>query len=165
MIALLMMQLAAPAAASAPQPQDCTSSEHRQLDFWLGRWTVMDAKTGKVAGQSHIESIYKGCAIRETFDDPSGFSGGSINLWDRGEREWVQFGSGSTGARMLFSGRWDGTKINLIAQRRRADAPTLLIRMNLQPLPDGAVRQWSDSSADYGVTWRPRYDYVYRRTD
>lgn len=163
MLALLLLQLAAPAAPS-PQP-DCSAAEHRQLDFWLGRWEVIDARTGAVAGKSVIAPVFKGCAVQETFEGGDGFTGGSLNLWDRERREWVQFGTGSTGARRLFAGRWDGTKISLLTEQPRRDAPTLLIRMHLQPLEGGQVRQWSESSGDYGVTWRVRYDYRYRRAD
>jgi hypothetical protein len=143
----------------------CTAAEHRQLDFWLGSWTVVDAATGSTAGSSRIESAFKGCSIRETFVGPDGFEGGSINLWDRNLMEWVQFGTGSTGARMQFTGHWDGKRVNLITTQVRGGRTPLLIRMRLEPHPDGTVRQWSDMSSDQGETWRIRYDYIYRRTN
>jgi hypothetical protein len=37
--------------------------------------------------------------------------------------------------------------------------------MILEPMADGTVRQASDISSDGGATWRPRYGYIYRRTD
>jgi hypothetical protein len=159
---MLMPILQAVAAAVA---FDCSAPEHRQLDFWIGRWTVVDAATGQPVGRSVIAPAFKGCAVQESFEDPGGFVGGSLNMWDRARREWVQFGTGSTGARRLFTGRWDGTRIVLLTQQDRADAPPLLIRMYLQPLADGEVRQRSDMSSDYGATWRLRYEYVYRRAD
>jgi hypothetical protein len=161
-LAVILMLLAAQAVAAAP-PADCSAAEHRQMDFWLGRWTVTETATGAVAGQSVIEPIYKGCALRETFESPDGFMGGSTNLWDRAGGEWVQFGTGSTGARMLFTGRWDGERISLLTTQARTGRPPLMIRMRLQPLADGGVRQWSDMSSDHGETWRARYDFTYRR--
>lgn len=149
------------AALAVSSPLNCDAPEYRQLDFWLGRWTVMDAATGEVAGKSVIVPAYKGCAVQESFQDPAGFTGGSLSMWDRARREWVQFGTGSTGARRLFTGRWDGGQVALITQQDRADAAPLLIRMYLQPAPDGEVRQWSDVSADNGSTWKLRYDYRY----
>lgn len=167
MLALLLtLQAAAPPAATpAAAINDCSAAEHRQLDFWLGRWEVRETKSGAPAGESEVALTYKGCALRETFKGVDGFEGGSLNLWDRARREWVQFGSGSTGARRLFAGRWDGNRMNLLSQQERPDAPLVLIRMHLQPAADGTVRQWSESSGDYGVSWRTRYDYTYRRKD
>ena len=159
-LAILLAQ-----AAVAAMPVDCSAAEHRQLDFWLGRWTVTETTTGAVAGQSVIEPIYKGCALRETFESPEGFVGGSTSLWDRTTAEWVQFGAGSTGARMLFTGRWDGERMALLTTQARTGRAPLMIRMRLQPLADGGVRQWSDMSSDQGESWRPRYDYTYRRLD
>lgn len=157
------MLLSALLQAAVIAMPDCTAAEHRQLDFWLGSWTVVDAATGSTAGTSLIEPAFKGCSIRETFISPDGFEGGSFSLWDRNLMEWVQFGTGSTGARMQFTGHWDGKRINLITTQVRAGRKPLLIRMKLEPQPDGTVRQWSDMSSDHGETWRIRYDYAYRR--
>lgn len=159
LIPLLMLQAAPPSAAVI----DCSAAEHRQLDFWLGRWEVRDTRTGAPAGESEIAPVFKGCGLQEAFKGVDGFEGGSLNMWDRARREWVQFGSGSTGARRLFAGRWDGRRMSLLSGQERPDAATVLIRMHLQPTADGAVRQWSESSGDYGVSWRVRYDYTYRR--
>lgn len=55
--------------------------------------------------------------------------------------------------------------MSLLTQQDRPDASTLLIRMHLQPVEGDQVRQWSEVSSDYGVTWRVRYDYRYRRVE
>ena len=154
----ILALLSQAAVAAAP---DCSAAEHRQLDFWLGRWVVTDKATGQVAGHSLIEPIYAGCAIRETYTGQDGFEGGSTSLWDREAGEWVQFGTGSTGARMMFSGQWDGSRISLMTTRARTGRHALLIRMRLEPFADGRVRQWSEMSSDHGETWRTRYDYIY----
>ena len=158
----MALLLTAPLQA-APAVPDCTAAEHRRLDFWLGRWTVVETGSGAPAGESVIEPVYRGCAIRETFESPDGFTGGSTSLWDRAAGEWVQFGTGSTGARMLFTGHWDGRRMSLLTTQARPGRAALLIRMRLEPLPDGGVRQWSEMSSDQGETWRPRYDFTYRR--
>lgn len=157
---MLNILLAQAAIAAAP---DCQAAEHHQLDFWAGRWVVTESATGAVAGESLIEPIFAGCVIQETFKGADGFIGGSLNLWDRALGEWVQFGSGSTGARMHFTGHWDGKRMDLLTVRQRSGRPSQLIRMRLQPTSEGGVRQWSELSTDNGETWRVRYDYTYRR--
>jgi hypothetical protein len=39
----------------------------------------------------------------------------------------------------------------------------LEVRLAFTPQADGSVRQYSDVSSDGGATWRPRYDFLYRR--
>lgn len=157
---MLKLLLAQAVLAAAP---DCQAAEHRQLDFWQGRWEVVETASGVIAGHSAIEPVFGGCALQETFKGADGFVGGSLSLWDRGEGEWVQFGSGSTGARMQFTGHWDGERMSLLTIKPRAGKPALLIQMSLQPIAGGGVRQWSQMSSDNGQTWRPRYDYTYRK--
>lgn len=157
---MILIALALQAAAAATP--DCSAAEHRQLDFWLGDWSVTETATGLAVGRSRIEPVYKGCAVRETYEGADGFEGGSTSLWDRAAGEWVQFGTGSTGARMQFTGQWDGARMSLLTSQPRPGRAPLLIRMRLQPLEDGGVRQWSDMSSDHGETWRARYDFTYR---
>ena len=38
-----------------------------------------------------------------------------------------------------------------------------LVRMNYQLQSDGQVRQWAQASADRGKTWKPAFDFLYRK--
>ncbi|MBC6981599.1 hypothetical protein [Caulobacter sp. 17J80-11] len=149
-------------AATVAASPACSAPEHRQLDFWIGRWTVIDARTGAIAGESVVEPAWEGCAVREEFHSPDGFVGGSLNAWDKAAGQWRQFGAGSTGAARAFAGSWTGEAMELHTSQPRPGQSDLLIVMRLQPLSDGGLRQWSDVSRDGGATWSPRYDYFYR---
>jgi len=48
--------VAAPATPPSPPPA-CAAPEHRQFDFWVGRWDVFDPKSGKRVGESLIEKV------------------------------------------------------------------------------------------------------------
>ena len=53
--AVVLLAAATPAAAQAVRADLCKSPAHHAFDFWIGRWTVTETKTGKPAGQSLIE--------------------------------------------------------------------------------------------------------------
>jgi hypothetical protein len=142
-------------------PPACASAEHRQFDFWVGRWTVVDAHTGKAAGDSAIEKLYGGCVLRENWSQP-GFEGGSLNIL-AADGKWHQSWTDQAGALREFVGGMVGGKMVLTADMRPPLAPKArLVRMTFTPNPDGTVRQYSDYSEDGGKTWSERYDYIYR---
>jgi hypothetical protein len=59
----------------------CTGAEHRQFDFWVGRWDVF-LPDGSLAGENRIERVAQGCALHESWRGRSGFSGHSLNSHD-----------------------------------------------------------------------------------
>ncbi len=154
---MLLTLMAAAAVTAGP----CETPEARALDFWVGRWTVVDAGTGQKVGDSVIAREWAGCAIREQFVGADGFTGGSLNAFDRERGVWRQFGAGSTGAVRLFEGKAtaDGA-LTLTSETKGRDGAPLVLRMVIRP--DGAgVRQTSTLSRDGGATWRPRYEFRY----
>lgn len=149
----------APVAASAA----CDRPEHRQLDFWIGRWAVAQTKSGAPVGQSLIEPIHGGCAIRESWSQ-RGFSGGSLNAFDATADRWRQAWTDSTGAwREFVGGAQDGAMV--LVSTSQTGAGATLIRIRISPNPDGSVRQYSDRSEDTGTTWVERYDFTYRKAE
>jgi hypothetical protein len=152
------------AEATSTAKAGCKSAEHRQFDFWIGRWNVIDTKTRKPAGVSLIERVYGGCGIRENWRDPD-LTGGSLNIYVDSDQRWHQFWIDSSGAQREFVGGLDSKRMILVSTHKSALHPGMIVqeRMIFTPNPDGSVRQYSDASRDGGVTWVPRYDYTYRR--
>lgn len=169
MSGIITAWLLAGVAASTPQiaaehAPACRSAEHRQFDFWVGRWDVFDGSSGDRVGSSVIESLYGGCALRENWSQP-GFSGGSLNAYSDADGQWHQTWVDQAGALREFTGGMHGAAMVLVAPSRVRQAPDrpALVRMTFTPNADGSVRQYSDYSFDDGATWALRYDYVYRR--
>src|SRR4051794_20950411 len=105
---LILCALAAPALADEPAkkpPHPCpTDPRYRQLDFWIGEWTVTGPK-GKVAGTSKIERILDGCVILENWTDSHGSSGKSFNIFDQRDNQWHQTWVEDTGDQQVFHGQ------------------------------------------------------------
>ena len=158
--ALTLLLLLAPIAARA-QPKPCADAAHHAFDFWIGRWSVTETRTGEPAGQSLIEGLYGGCTIRENWSEP-GYTGGSLNSYDAATGKWRQTWTDSAGTWREFVGGMEDGKMVLVARQpsRRDPAKTVRVRLSFTPNPDGSVRQYSDMSADDGATWIERYDYT-----
>ena len=140
-----------------PPPQNCTAAEHRQLDFWIGEWTVMQTGTQTMVGVSRVEPIYNGCAIRETWSPFDMNEGGSVSSYDRAAGVWRQTWVDSTADRIDYSGRLENGRMIFLAQRG-GHRQTRVTQWR-----DGdSVRQVGETSADGGRTWAPSYDYTYR---
>ena len=164
MIQILLFAVAL-SATPAPQPtaaSGCVASESRQFDFWVGEWDVKDLQTGVGSAHSRIERLYGGCAIRESWVEPS-LSGGSLNAYSRLDQRWHQMWVDQSGAVREFVGGLEAGKMVLVTHSRTGDGRAATVRMTFTPNPDGTVRQFSDYSLDAGATWKVRYDYLYSR--
>lgn len=167
-VGLLLSTLAASASAQLPgpppvppadDPAHCTAPEYAQLDFWLGEWNVFDtADPTGMRGVSRIEKVYFGCALREEWSPFTMLTGGSFTAWDRQAGIWRQAWVDSMGGWAEMTGKLQDGRMVLTGPRGSG-----LSRMILSPEPGGTVRQVVETSADGGRTWKPWYDFTYRR--
>ena len=155
-----------PAMAQTPalKPPACTATEHRQFDFWIGRWDVF-TPDGKKAGVNVIEPIDGGCALQERWRGNAGFSGTSLNSWSRDTRQWHQHWIDNQGGLLRLAGSLEGASMVLAGTQPHPSkaGATQRHRITWTPLADGAVRQWWQSSDDYGATWKTAFDGRYVR--
>ena len=153
----------APAAPPAPPPPACTAPEHRQMDFWVGRWDVYPTGTQRLVAHSLIERLYGDCAIRENWMPLRGGGGGSLNSYRPDEHRWHQTWTDSQNSWTEFTGGMEGEAMVMTAPGRNPDVRPTLVRMTYTHAADGSVRQVGTQSDDNGATWQPRYDFTYVR--
>ena len=163
-VAILGLSIAAPAAAQQPAPAaakptvvPCSAPEHRQFDFWVGRWDVYPPGKNKLVAHSLIESVYGGCGVRENWMPLSNQPGGSLNIYVPEEKRWEQFWIDSQGSRAIFTGGWNGKA--MVIQGKWAGP---LVRISYTKNADGSVRQFGEQSTDEGKNWAPSFDLTYR---
>jgi hypothetical protein len=162
-LATLLAVLGASAvhAQDAAAVKPCTSSSHRQFDFWIGTWSVTQA--GKVAGQNKIESILNGCAVMESWNGTGGVTGHSLNIYDSTRDVWHQTWVDSTGSLLTLEGRFkDGA---MVLEGVATDEKGKRSRQRITWTAPSAneVRQLWQSSTDAGKTWKTEFDGVYSR--
>jgi hypothetical protein len=162
-LVVLMAGLAAQAQPPAPPPMPgCSSAESKQFDFWVGHWTIGPTRNpAQVNGESLIEKLYGGCAIRENWM-PRGGSGGSLSSYVPALKGWTQHWIDQTGATVDFTGGWNGKAMVLTGVWPQPGHPKQMTRMTYTKGADGSVRQAGESSDDGGKTWTASFDLTYR---
>ena len=116
--ALVAVALVPGSVRAAP----CDAAEYRQFDFWLGEWDVRNQLNKQAEGTGAVNRISthnRGCVILEEFTTKSGYSGTSINFYNRLTEKWHQVWMDSGGAALFQSGGIvDG---NMVLTEKRAD--------------------------------------------
>lgn len=144
----------------APCKQGDAASSYHQFDFWLGDWDVVD-KAGDALGTSHVERILANCALSESWRGQGASEGRSLSSWNPGLHHWEQYWVDGQGVPIFFTGSLEGGELRLRADSAtRAGAP-LKRRVTFSKLPNGRLRQLSESSSDGGRTWVMEYDFYY----
>jgi hypothetical protein len=152
--------VAPPAQSATPKP--CTAPQHRQFDFWLGRWRVTDQVTHKFDGTNDVTRELNGCVLQEHWNGTGGSTGTSFNLYDTSRKQWHQtWVDGSGGILQLDGGLKNGAMVLEGARRTRA-GKSVIDRITWTPNRDGSVRQFWQASNDGGTTWTTQFDGLYR---
>src|SRR5947199_10106828 len=74
--------------AAAPAPQDCSSAEHRQFDFWIGDWDAFE--NSQLSAHVKVTPILNGCALHEEYSGVDGNHGESFSNFDQKTGKWHQ---------------------------------------------------------------------------
>ncbi|HZZ66185.1 MAG TPA: hypothetical protein VFE17_11835 [Candidatus Baltobacteraceae bacterium] len=149
-------------AAAAGFSPNCSAPERRQFDFWVGDWTVRDAK-GKLAGTNLVTREFGGCALQEHWKGVSADRGSSFNSYLPGARLWQQTWVDNQGLTLhLTGGLVDGSMV-LRGTRILAHGGTALDRIIWTPLRGGRVRQHWQESTDNGKNYTEIFDGYYSR--
>jgi len=166
MILIPLLLAAAPQTAPPPTPPkvDCSDADHRAFDFWIGDWDVSATGSPGTIAHSRIEKIV-GCAISETYDQtigpgnkPVDYHGRSISSYVPADKGWRQFYADNGGAAATLTGGFANGAMVLISH-----LGPVTNRMTVSANSDGSVRQRGEFSTDNGKTWKPGYDFTYRR--
>jgi hypothetical protein len=164
-------------AATAAKPYDCSATEHRQFDFWIGDWDVVTnpataspsatpPSSGRKPARNMVQKAHDGCVLIENWDDGIGGTGQSFNLFDRQTRRWHQTWVDNGGGlheywgelkdgHMVFRG-----EVPLGPAQRFAGRRT--VRLTFSPMGSDKVRQFSESLGTDGK-WTVNYDLIYTR--
>lgn len=145
-----------------PPPANCGSAEHRQFDFWVGKWDVYRSDTNQMVAHSLIEKVYGGCAVRENWMPIGGTGGGSLSSWRPSERKWRQTWTDSGNNWNEYSGGLEGGRMVLTGSSAKVGGAAVSVRMTYEKKPDGSVVQTGYQSGDGGKNWSLTYQFVYR---
>jgi hypothetical protein len=148
--------------AAQPRPSGCNAAEYRQFDFWLGDWDTYDVGLpDKIVARNHVDLILDRCVIHEVYDGANGSRGESFSMYDASRHAWHQSWVTNRGVLLLLDGRMDhGAMVLQGTDRSPPEAPRL-IRGIWKPQA-GGVRETAEVSTDYGKSWQPLFDIIFR---
>lgn len=138
---------------------DHTAAPEQGFDFWVGEWDVHRSDTGELVGANVITRLHGGHVLAESYTTTTGgFSGSSLNGFDRERGRWHQCWMDSTGLVLdLYGGLVDGEMV-MRSETQNGQVETI----SWTPLSDGCVRQHWQQSTDDGLTWQTVFDGMYR---
>ena len=142
----------------------CVDDPHsRELDFWVGEWSVQDRASGTHVGESSVQRILGDCVIFENWTGSQGGSGKSFNSYNSTEGWWQQNWVSDGGQTNDFThGAREGNAMVYHGTGRNGTT-TYPTKLSFFDLADGTVRQLSEYSTDGGKTWTVGYDFLYVR--
>jgi hypothetical protein len=119
-------------------------AEFRQLDFWLGSWTVA-AEPGPELGRSEVRSDLNGCLIQEDFETRKGYRSRSYLYFDFVAEQWFRTFADNTGTHFELSGNLEGDAIVMTGEGTGPGGQLRPVRVRIEPDGAGGVRQtWED---------------------
>lgn len=139
-------------ASPTPFPICRLNPPFRQLDFWVGSWTV-SASPGPQLGTSEVISDLNGCLIEENFQTPNGYRNRSFSFFDFDQSTWFRTFADENGEYVMLSGGFDGDALVLSGRDTAPDGREVELRVTIAPTSHGGVQQTWELSHDGGASW------------
>ena len=139
----------------------CDTPEHKQFNFWLGKWKVT-TPNGAIAGENHIQSEYGGCVVHERYSTPKGYQGESLNIYDASRGVWHQTWVDNGGLLLKLEGKFIDNTMVLEGKVKGQDGKFASHKITWSQSNDGTVRQHWQTSTD-GKNWQTAFDGLYTK--
>jgi hypothetical protein len=146
----------------------CRGPEQKQLDFWIGEWTLTwPGQNGAAEGHgaNSIKRILDGCVVEETFsgEDSIPLRGHSVSIFDATDGKWKQTWVDNEGGYLDFVGGMQDGQMSFWRNVTRPDGTKSTSRMIWRNVtPDSFDWSW-ESSKDGGKTWQVMWPIHYQR--
>jgi hypothetical protein len=155
--------LAAPLAFGRTQPEPCSgTSDSRQLDFWLGNWTV--TYPGASAPSTSKVNLELGrCLLVESWDGGRGHSGKNMFAYSADDKSWHGMFADNQGRVHIFEGKVVSGSAEFYGPSRSPNGQEVLNRIKVIRMSPNQVEQTWEKSSDNGATWTADFRGEYSR--
>ena len=157
--------LAMPSARAAVDAEFCSAnSESRQLDFWLGDWTVTYPGMPGSANSTVSLTLDK-CLLTETWDGGKGHRGENLFAYSSDDKRWHGMFADNQGRVHIFEGTVAEGSAEFTGPSLSPDGQAVLNRIKIERLGTNKVEQSWEKSKDNGLTWAVEFRGEYSRKD
>lgn len=152
-----------PAIMAAPDPAACsTTAESRQLDFWLGDWTVSRAD-GQVTGSSNVSLSLDKCLVVERWEGKMGHKGENLLAYSFDDKNWHGMFADNEGRVHIFEGSVSDGNAVFRGPSSDENGEAILNRLRIvRQAPNTIVQTWEKSN-DGGKSWTKVFQGEYVR--
>ncbi len=151
-------------AYGATEPSGCSASaESRQLDYWLGDWSVANPGSSG-GGTSKISLSLDKCLFIENWENGKGHAGENVFAYSADDKTWRALFADNEGRAHIFT---DGTVTSGSAEfrgpSRGPNGESFLNRVKIVRVNADKVEQIWEKSTDNGATWKTVFRGEYSR--
>lgn len=139
-----------------------TRSENRQLDFWLGDWSVTHAGMPGTA-VSNVSLDLDHCVVVESWDDGKGHAGKNLFAYSADDKRWHGMFADNRGRVHIFQGRVNEGSAEFSGPSRGPDRQTVFNRIKIVRMGRNKAEQSWEKSKDNGATWILEFRGEYSR--
>jgi hypothetical protein len=163
LLAIACFCLGASRAARAQDPGSCSvNAESRQLDFWVGDWTVSYPGMSATSSSKVHLSLDK-CLVVESWVGGKGHTGENMFAYSSDDKSWHGMFADNEGRVHVFEGKVAPGSAEFIGPSRGLNGEAVLNRIKILRLRDNNVKQTWEKSHDNGATWSMEFQGDYTR--
>ena len=161
-VGIALLCLLPPREASAESAACSSSPGPRQLDFWLGVWTVTyPAASGR--SRSEVSLDLDQCLLIERWNDGGGHRGQNMLAYSLDDQRWYGMFVDNEGRVHIFDGKVVSETAEFHGAGREHNEQAAIDRIRLVRIDADHVRQVWEKSRDNGTSWTTAFRGDYTR--
>jgi hypothetical protein len=153
----------APSAVLAQNaPPRSANPESRQLDFWLGDWTVSYPGMSATS-RSNVHLSLDNCLVVESWVGGKGHTGENMFAYSADDKSWHGMFADNEGRVHVFEGKVAQGAAEFTGPSHGPNGAAVLNRIKIVRLSEDKVQQTWEKSKDNGATWSMEFQGDYAR--
>lgn len=154
----------APGAFGAADPAPCAvNPQNRQLDFWVGDWTIAGPGSQPTA-TSRVYLALDQCVVVESWNGGRGHAGENMFAYSKDDHSWHGMFADNEGRVHVFVDGTVGSDSAVFSGPSRGPQGEILLnRVSITRVASNKVEQTWQKSSDNGVTWSTMFRGEYSR--
>jgi len=138
------------------------NSDSRQLDFWLGDWTVT-YPGASVPSASKVYLELDKCLLVESWDGGKGHTGKNMFAYSSDDKSWHGMFADNDGRVHIFEGKVVPGSAEFLGPSAGPNGQAVLNRIKVVRASPNEVEQTWEKSSDKGATWTMEFRGEYSR--